>query len=217
VNRVVRSASVATCDLPRRPMIRSPSQCPGTARSATSGGRWLMVTIPAIRACLGRVLPRGMRSARPVRSATLSCVASSPRPCRCNAWQMVSCDTHIVSSSGWSTRDDQRSAPATSQPPARPRPRRATADRLPAYEAWAAAPSPRPAPPHDAPIRRYADRPPLRAISREITDGSRPNRAAICRADKSRAIPREISSRSSNVTALPRTPHPFDHDHSRSS
>ena len=43
VNRVVRSTGVPTAELPR-PRIRSPSQCPGTARSATSAGRSLIMT-----------------------------------------------------------------------------------------------------------------------------------------------------------------------------
>jgi hypothetical protein len=38
VNRVLRSTRVPTAKLPS-PMIRSPSQCPGTARSVASGGR----------------------------------------------------------------------------------------------------------------------------------------------------------------------------------
>src|SRR5829696_2873060 len=42
VNRVVRSTSVPMAELPR-PRMRSPSQCPGTARSATSTGRWLIM------------------------------------------------------------------------------------------------------------------------------------------------------------------------------
>src|SRR6267142_2708647 len=42
VNRVVRSTSVPIAELPR-PRMRSPSQCPGTARSATSAGRWLIM------------------------------------------------------------------------------------------------------------------------------------------------------------------------------
>ena len=43
VNRVVRSTSVPTADpVSLAPMIRSPSQWPGTARSATSAGRWLI-------------------------------------------------------------------------------------------------------------------------------------------------------------------------------
>ena len=43
VNRVERSTNVPIADFDSGPTIRSPSQCPGTARSATSGGRWLIV------------------------------------------------------------------------------------------------------------------------------------------------------------------------------
>jgi len=42
-NRVVRSAKVATALWVPAPMIRSPSQWPGTARSAASAGRALML------------------------------------------------------------------------------------------------------------------------------------------------------------------------------
>ena len=48
MNRVVRSTSVPIADLPAAPTSRSPSQCPGTARSAASAGRSLMFTIPGI-------------------------------------------------------------------------------------------------------------------------------------------------------------------------
>ena len=41
VNRLVRSTSVPIAEL-RRPSMRSPSQWPGTARSATSAGRSLI-------------------------------------------------------------------------------------------------------------------------------------------------------------------------------
>src|SRR6266478_9636586 len=41
VNRVVRSTSVPIAELPS-PTMRSPSQCPGTARSVASAGRWLI-------------------------------------------------------------------------------------------------------------------------------------------------------------------------------
>ena len=68
VNRVVRSTRVPICDLPARPSIRSPSQCPGTARSAAPAGRWLMFTIsfrcPRPSAPAAR---RGLRICRSVR------------------------------------------------------------------------------------------------------------------------------------------------------
>src|SRR3954463_15010414 len=43
VNLLVRSTRVPITDL-FSPMIRSPSQCPGTARSSASAGRWLIIT-----------------------------------------------------------------------------------------------------------------------------------------------------------------------------
>ena len=42
-NRLVRSTRVIRALLESPPMIRSPSQCPGTAPSSASGGRRLMV------------------------------------------------------------------------------------------------------------------------------------------------------------------------------
>jgi hypothetical protein len=49
---------------------------------------------------------------------------------------------------------------------------------------------------------RYPPRPPCRRISRHITDGSRPIRAAIIFSSSSVAIPREISSRSASASIL---------------
>src|SRR3954470_18322085 len=43
VYRVLRSTRVPIAERPE-PMIRSPSQCPGTARSSASAGRWLIMT-----------------------------------------------------------------------------------------------------------------------------------------------------------------------------
>jgi hypothetical protein len=43
VNRVERSTRVPTATPPAVPITRSPSQWPGTARSATSAGRWLIL------------------------------------------------------------------------------------------------------------------------------------------------------------------------------
>jgi len=45
VKPALRSTNVPIADLPFLPRIKSPSQCPGSARSATSAGRWLMLTI----------------------------------------------------------------------------------------------------------------------------------------------------------------------------
>ena len=49
-NRVLRSTSVPIAEPPCAPMIRSPSQCPGTARSSTSAGRSEIITMSVIRA-----------------------------------------------------------------------------------------------------------------------------------------------------------------------
>jgi len=63
-------------------MIRSPSQCPGTARSATSAGSLLMGTMApnklARLACSLRA--RGRQRARPDRRAEISSLRSPPRP-----------------------------------------------------------------------------------------------------------------------------------------
>ena len=69
------------------PRIRSPSQCPGTARSSVSAGRSLIrissVTNPLPRA---RLRALGTRSARPVRRHAVSSRRSAPRPCTYSAW-----------------------------------------------------------------------------------------------------------------------------------
>jgi hypothetical protein len=66
-NRLVRSTRVATVpDLV--PKIRSPSQCPGTARSLASAGRWEMWMVPRSRPWpFITDSPRGRRRARPLR------------------------------------------------------------------------------------------------------------------------------------------------------
>ena len=60
--------------------MRSPSQCPGTARSPASAGRWLIITSGAT---CGLPRPRlrapGTRSARPVRRHAVSSRRSAPR------------------------------------------------------------------------------------------------------------------------------------------
>ena len=61
--------------------MRSPSQCPGTARSSASAGRWLTITSGAT--CdlpRPRLRARGTRSARPVRRQAVSSRRSAPRP-----------------------------------------------------------------------------------------------------------------------------------------
>ena len=81
VNRVVRSTRVPIADLPK-PMIRSPSQCPGTARSAASADRSLIMISGVTKDLPRRRLrARGTRSALPVRRQAVSSRRSAPRPC----------------------------------------------------------------------------------------------------------------------------------------
>jgi len=79
-----------------------------TTRSAASAGRSLMFTMPAIHACFGRVDPRGTRPARPVRSASFSCVRSSPR-----AWEETALGR---SSRGTRASPDRRGGPVSVSP-----------------------------------------------------------------------------------------------------
>ena len=81
MNLVVRSTSVPIAEL-RSPMIRSPSQCPGTARSSALAGRWLIMIsgLTKVRR-RWRVRARGTRKARPVRKHATSSRFSAPRPC----------------------------------------------------------------------------------------------------------------------------------------
>ena len=97
---MARSTSVPIADLPAAPASRSPSQCPGTARSAASAGRSLMFTIAGIFPRRSPCLRRGLRSARPVRRLAASSRRSAPRPCTYSDWQIVSCDTCIPRSPG---------------------------------------------------------------------------------------------------------------------
>ena len=81
-----RSTNVPIAELPS-PMIRSPSQCPGTARSSTSAGRALIrMSGPTNALPRPRRRARGTRSARPVRRHAVSSRRSAPRPWMYNAW-----------------------------------------------------------------------------------------------------------------------------------
>ena len=62
--------------------MKSPSQCPGTARSAASAGQALIIT-SGLTNFLPRtwVRARGTRSALPVRRHAASSRRSAPRPC----------------------------------------------------------------------------------------------------------------------------------------
>lgn len=83
---MVRSTRVPIADR-FNPMIRSPSQCPGTALSATSAGRSLIMS-SGVMNFLPRALmrARGTRSARPVRKHALRSRRSAPRPWTYTAW-----------------------------------------------------------------------------------------------------------------------------------
>src|SRR5664280_1045156 len=82
VNLVVRSTRVATCDAFAFPMIKSPSQKPGTARSSASAGRSLMFTMSRIFPLLHEARDLLTRLALPSRSASFSSVRNSPRACK---------------------------------------------------------------------------------------------------------------------------------------
>src|SRR5215211_6493122 len=71
--------------------MRSPSQWPGTARSAASAGRWLIRISGAMQDLpRPRLRARGTRNARPVRRQAVSSRRSAPRPCTYSAWSMAS-------------------------------------------------------------------------------------------------------------------------------
>ena len=64
-NRDLRSTRVINAERPSVPMIRSPSQCPGMARSAAAGGRLAILASP-IQDLFDRgpSLERGLRLVR---------------------------------------------------------------------------------------------------------------------------------------------------------
>ena len=70
---------------PRAPMTRSPSQCPGTARSVASAGRAVIVASPTQDFPRGRAasFEAGTREVRPLRRAfsRASSARRLPRPC----------------------------------------------------------------------------------------------------------------------------------------
>ena len=66
----------------RLPMIRSPSQCPGTARSATSAGRSLIMDhVAELALPFDRVGPCGRRVAARCAGSRVSSLRSAPRAC----------------------------------------------------------------------------------------------------------------------------------------
>lgn len=101
--RVLRSTSVTRQLRPPEPTTRSPSQCPGTARSAASGGRG-EIPQPSHqpRPGLSGSLERGLRPRRPERSACTrpSSWRRAPLPCTYRAWCMVSWLTLMAPLSG---------------------------------------------------------------------------------------------------------------------
>jgi hypothetical protein len=68
VNRVVRSTRVAICDLSLLPMMRTPSQKPGTARSQSLGGAFADIDHVRDLPLFKVALDRGTRLARPCRN-----------------------------------------------------------------------------------------------------------------------------------------------------
>ena len=67
MDRLLRSTMVPMADRPV-PMIRSPSQCPGTARSAASAGRSLITTSAVTWPCGLLLRPRSWFPQRPARA-----------------------------------------------------------------------------------------------------------------------------------------------------
>ena len=120
----MRSTRVTRQLLPSPPTTRSPSQWPGTARSAASGGL-SEISWPETHGLPGRAgsLERGLRDRLPLLSAcsqASSCL-SAPLPCTYRAWYMVSWLILMAPLSGKSALmrsdiclgDHARSRPAT--------------------------------------------------------------------------------------------------------
>jgi len=77
--RALTSVPIAELSNPR---MRSPSQWPGTTRSATSAGRSLIMISGTMNDLpRPRVRARGTRNARPVRRQAVSSRRRAPRPC----------------------------------------------------------------------------------------------------------------------------------------
>jgi hypothetical protein len=81
-----RSTNVPIADRFLAPMIRSPSQLPGTARSEAIGGRSAMLTMFGIRFLRCPTFRDGRRTARPVRRQRVSSCLSAPRDCTYRDW-----------------------------------------------------------------------------------------------------------------------------------
>ena len=142
-NRVVRSARVATADCPSLPMIRSPSQWPGTARSAASAGRSLILIIPAIFP--PGLQPRGSgagaagpaRTAPPRRPRRAGC----PCPARTGPGRSSRGSPAAPAGQGSHASACPRSGPVNNPRAAAPRPAPAPPCRAPASAAGPAAPA----------------------------------------------------------------------------
>ena len=72
-----RSTNVPTAERVLGPTIRSPSQWPGTARSSTSAGRALIITMSVSRPRRS-TLRRGRRTTRPLRRHAVNSRRSAP-------------------------------------------------------------------------------------------------------------------------------------------
>ncbi len=185
------------------PKIRSPSQWPGTARSATSAGP--------------------LRDHDHVAELALAdCPWCRPWPVawpdRCAGTNGALCaalhDSGRTVTGRWSrgtpaSPGDRgtakpitpRSARATTWPRACARPPLEAAGTERAWPAWVAAPADTP---HGVATRaRYFLRPPLAFTSRHTVEGDRPRAPAMARMESPAARPREISSRSSRDSRSP--------------
>jgi hypothetical protein len=142
-NRVCLSTNVAIAERPALPMIRSPSQWPGTALSSTSAGR------SAIRRCRGCCRPSGFPAPFGVGGpcgAPSRVLVATPRATGHIATGRSSRATRASPGRQGSRAEAlQRSAAATTAPPAAAQPRHASADSGRVSHASADAPARAPA------------------------------------------------------------------------
>ena len=181
-----------------RPTIRSPSQCPGTARSSASAGRSLMITMPGdLPAPLAVLAPRpAQRPPGPQARRQLP----AQRPAALHVERLVDRlvrhpHLRIVRELPPQPSRDLLRRPVLLQPGLHPAP---AAPSFPASFAVFGRARPRPRACACAATARY--RPPAPGCSartsRLTVDGARPSRAAIARSDSPAASPTAISSRS---------------------
>ena len=165
-------ATVVAC-----PMIRSPSQWPGTARSSTSAGRSEIITMSGIRPSFSDAsLGAGVGRDRCASTVPVRCAAHRG-PARTTTCRSSRGDTHISGSSGNSSKTRSRSAPETTRletvldvrdQSRRPRQLRRLRAAPPAHQPG----DPRPTP-------DTAPRPPFSPTSRDTVDVDRANPRAI--------------------------------------